>query len=275
MKAIIISAVGTSLLTNFARAYNISTSKIFTEPSSEEEFLKFIKEKGLESCAEVSSICKILDILEKDGIRKSEVGVFLISSDTREGKFCTIIIEKYFKLKGISVKKETAKGLIYDSKEFINKGLLTLVEIVSREVEYAKEMGCRVIINITPGFKPEIAYMTLIGILSSSEIYYIHERFREPIKIPPLPIKIDEETLKEYSEVLDYLREEKPLEEVERVFKERLEKVKPLTVIKEKNGKKTIQLGPAGKTLHLMSQLEKKSINEITRQKRMIENNNS
>ncbi len=65
-----------------------------------------------------------------------------------------------------------------------------------------------IIINATGGFKAEIAYATLVGLLFDTPVFYIHEAFRDIIEMPPTPIGWDYSLLADYEEFFAWLSKE-------------------------------------------------------------------
>jgi hypothetical protein len=73
-----------------------------------------------------------------------------------------------------------------------------------------------VLINATGGFKAEIAYATLVGLLFDVPVYYIHEAFRDIIEMPPTPISWDYSLLATYEEFFEWIDTDlRPTEEVD------------------------------------------------------------
>ena len=213
MKTLIISTVGISLLTNYLRSKGIR--ELDVDSIDKSEVLKFIDSEPHAASAETNSLLKIIDELNKEGITTKDLYFIFLVSETKEGEFCAEILSKYFSDK-MNIPSFTVEieGLRYDEKAFVYKGLMKLLEEVVRIVREHK--GKRIIINATGGFKAEIAYLTIIGALLGLEIYYIHEKFREIVKLPRLPIKIDEKKLEEFLKIVNLISKVK-VSEVDKV----------------------------------------------------------
>lgn len=255
-KVVILSTVGASLIFNFAKSQNINVKalKDMNEDELINQFGKFIKKNGLNASAEINSLERILQNLLSEGVRIDEIYLEFFISDTWEGEICGRALEANYEEKGFFVNVTTIRGLKYDAKEFLEQGLLSLVNELSERVFYHAREGRKVIINATGGFKAEAAYATLVGLINRCEVYYIHEKFQEIVNLPPLPIKIDEEFWRKYGDIIDYIKEEKELSDVEKKFGERLKHVLLLAVVKEKDGAKKIRLGPAGIAFYLAAE---------------------
>lgn len=95
--------------------------------------------------------------------------------------------------------------LTYAEKQFKMRGLRSLVGTIVELVEHEKKAGNEVAINATGGFKAEIAYATLIGLLYDIPVYYIHDAFKEIIDLPPAPIQWDLSLLDTYHDFFRWI----------------------------------------------------------------------
>ena len=84
----------------------------------------------------------------------------------------------------------------------MSNGLKSLVNMLIDEIRLAQAQGMETVINATGGFKAEIAYATLVGLLFKVSVYYIHEIFQDVITMPVTPIDWDYSLLAEYKEFL-------------------------------------------------------------------------
>ena len=77
------------------------------------------------------------------------------------------------------------------SPESFDEGLKELVDRIAAITSEERTLGNDVIINATGGYKPEVAYATLAGILQGVRAFYIYEAFDKPVELPPLPVSFD------------------------------------------------------------------------------------
>jgi len=193
----IIATVGTSLLSNAERAgkqNDLQTYLRFTEPEK--------------ASAETNSLRHLLH--EGDRI------VFL-HSQTEEGKRAAEALATFYKNSGYPTELREVADLQYRESRFKMRGLRslvsTLVEIIRRE----RDAGREVCVNATGGFKAEIAYATLVGLLFDVPVYYIHEAFREIIELPPTPISWDFSLIDTYVDFFEWISADlRPSKEVDR-----------------------------------------------------------
>lgn len=194
----IISTVGTSLLGKagqyFAKSGLSSTDLV--------NFLKLIR-NDREASAETNSLSRILYRLKNE-----ENKLFFLHSETEEGRICAEALKEYYLGKGYQAEGVEIKHLSYRESHFKFRGLRSLVSKLVEILLAAKKRGETVYINATGGFKAEVAYATLVGVLFDVRVYYIHEAFQDIIEMPPVPLDWDYSQLAEYEEVLSWFKED-------------------------------------------------------------------
>jgi len=70
--------------------------------------------------------------------------------------------------------------------------------VLIEEITKAQGENREVIIDPTGGFKAEIAYTTIVGMIFQVPVKYIYQFFEQPITFPALPISWDINLLLEY-----------------------------------------------------------------------------
>ncbi|MEM2480888.1 MAG: putative CRISPR-associated protein [Candidatus Hadarchaeales archaeon] len=170
-----IVTVGTSLLLNAKKKY--------PEPS-DEQLLEFVKSDPKAASAELNTILPQLEAMKDKQHR-----VYLLHSDTEEGRRCASILKSFLEGLGLRLSAEVREvPKLGEEKEF-KKGLANLLEGVVEIIRghYPED---RVFIYATGGFKPETAIAFLAGNLPGlgAPVFYIHEKFREVVRLPALPL---------------------------------------------------------------------------------------
>jgi hypothetical protein len=96
--------------------------------------------------------------------------------------------------------------LSYSEPHFADRGLRELLAASFRIIRQARRIGRTVEICATGGFKPELAYLNVAGLLAECPVHYVHERFASLITLPPLPVDwvahLDEQSI-EFLQWLD------------------------------------------------------------------------
>ncbi len=123
----------------------------------------------------------------------AEDQVCLLHSDTPEGRYCSERLQTFYgsvlQCRQVDARPLTALG--YDHGTFSQKGLRALVHEAIKAVREAHDTSLEPVFSATGGFKAEIAFLNLLGSLLGVEVYYIHEKFRDIVRLPRLPLKWD------------------------------------------------------------------------------------
>lgn len=188
---VILTTTGTSLLTNARNLLGKPPATI-----TKEELVQYMATTPpSEATAETNSLFKIA--------QPSDEIVFLYTT-TPEGQKCAEILETYFKNRNWSV-RSLQLPIEYDEVKFERKGLRELVDILIEEIINAQRQGKQVIINATGGFKAEIAYTTMVGMIFQVPVKYIYQQFKQPIAFPVLPITWDTDLMLTYEHFFEWI----------------------------------------------------------------------
>lgn len=214
MNRLVVSTIGTSLLTNqinrgnpdekdwFPRLRDSANLTLEKTPPEAKAILESLKQRALEklnegsvgkirsASAELNGIYGIYDENLQAG--KQDVHL-LIATDTAQGEGTANIVGDFLKTHGIAnVQIWKPKGLSTASTEVFTNGIDELLEQIDEAIPGYKESGYRICFNLVGGFKSLQAYLNTIGMFYADEIIYIFEGPNsEMITIPRLPIAID------------------------------------------------------------------------------------
>ncbi|WP_297457200.1 hypothetical protein [Persephonella sp.] len=250
---IVITTVGSSLVENLSRFLNDKEfEKKFTkiEKCKKEEFTKirrfleyFRKDKNLKekysknwmedikkkdiyrylkdfsthcfpnASAELTSLHKLRENLDKENKKDEELDIYLIISDTNEGYFVGEILKEALESEGIKeelkinkVELKYIEDLRIDSTETFKNGLNNLIdtiyEVVAKDKNNQTVYGSdEVIFNITGGYKGVIPYISTIAQIFCYEVVYTFESIEKEndlISVEPLPIELEKSLLDLY-----------------------------------------------------------------------------
>jgi putative CRISPR-associated protein (TIGR02619 family) len=229
MPNIIISTVGTSLLTN----------QIDRKNPDEESWFKLLSDCANEKVAEITAeVDRIISILReraesrlKDAnnatIRRLSAelngiyGIYdeqldrgkvdihhLIATDTAQGQATAGIIEGFLRQRNIpNVNIQCPKGLSTSSTKDFSSGVDDLITWLESEIVPMRS-SYQVYFNLVGGFKSLQGYLNTLGMFYADKIIYIFEgKGAQLITIPRLPISIDIEQLKPHAVTLALLAE--------------------------------------------------------------------
>lgn len=225
MPKLILTTVGTSLLTNelkeFSKEINQNSNKKESECSPEFitkindhkkaliERLKTVDETELKSAsAELNALVSYYKGFAN--ANKADMH-YLVVTDTFVGETTYEILQsllsKYFK----SVQKVDLKNFSTKDKDSFSEGIKELIKWCAETLPGYKEKGYQIIFNLTGSFKAIIAYLNTIAMFYADKIIYIFETSRELIEIPRLPVKLDYDFLKKYKKELFLLEANKEI----------------------------------------------------------------
>lgn len=198
----IITTVGTSLLSNAERILRV-------EEVSDQQLDQFLKEtKPVQASAETNSLSRLL----RNGDR-----ILLLHSQTDKGRQCAEALGRHYARQNYGVELHEVPDLTYKESRFKLRGLRSLVATIIEQIRKERAQQRDVLINATGGFKAEIAYATLVGLLFDVPVYYIHEAFRDIIEMPPTPISWDYSLLADHEEFFEWISQDyRPTPDVDR-----------------------------------------------------------
>ena len=220
MRRVVVSTVGTSLLTNQIDRGNDAEKNWYgllrdcanlkATEIEDEQVIKIIltlqerannklqtanKQTIRRLSAELNGIYGIYD--DKLGRGKEDIHL-LIATDTEQGKITAEIVEEYLKSQGITnASCKIPPGLSTASTTAFTEGIDDLIVWFRQNIKSYRQQGYKVCFNLVGGFKSLQGYLNTIGMFYADEIIYIFEGAgSELITIPRLPINIDREALK-------------------------------------------------------------------------------
>jgi putative CRISPR-associated protein (TIGR02619 family) len=220
MKRLVVSTVGTSLLTNQIDRENSDEASWFSllskaanlkESETSEEVLKIVQ--TLEKRAEQQLIEVNMKLVRKASAELNGVyGLYegdlsqgkldthwLVSTDTLQGKTTANIVKRFLLEAGIGATIFTPQGLSTASTECFSSGIDKLLEWFEDIIPGYKASNYHICLNLVGSFKSLQGYMNTIGMFYADEIIYIFEgENSEVIKIPRLPIIVDESVIHPY-----------------------------------------------------------------------------
>lgn len=192
MRTILVTT-GTSLLSNIKKELKV-------EEPNEAQLGNFLAHADpAKACAETNSLSRMLE----DGDR-----LVFLRSQTKEGKLCAEALARHYRGRGHEAEVVEVKDLTYKESRFKMRGLRSLVSELAGLVREERRKGREVLLNATGGFKAEIAYATLIGLLFRVPVYYIHEAFQEIISLPSVPVGWDYSIISDHEEFFSWMDEE-------------------------------------------------------------------
>jgi putative CRISPR-associated protein (TIGR02619 family) len=221
MRRVVISTIGTSLLTNQIKRAEESekdwynhlrdAANLTLENTSKEvkSIIDTLKNRAIAKLEKISIPQIRLSSAELNGIyglykEKIQDGKqdihWLISTDTAQGKATAEIVKEFLRKQGLfNTEIYTPPGLSTATTQEFSEGIDNLIVWLRQEISPLKD-SYKICFNLVGSFKSLQGYMNTIGMFYSDEIIYIFEgKESHLITIPRLPIKVDESQIEKYA----------------------------------------------------------------------------
>ena len=215
MPNLIVSTVGTSLLTNYAnRQKDQFLSALLRDTANAgEKGLSIDQKKAIDRAAEeVKSALARAKTSELPGLSAELNSLYsyygrrfwekdtaldhhvLIATDTYQGQKTAEILQEHLKFAGIkSVEVYVPPGLCTKNRASFTAGVNEVVKWCEDTLPGYRQSRYHIVFNLVGGFKSLQGYMNTLGMFYADEIIYIFEApTADLIRIPRLPVVMDE-----------------------------------------------------------------------------------
>lgn len=247
----IITTVGTSLITN----YNMDIRKQTASPQditgiTKHDLVHYLRETSLSrASAETNTLNRI-------GLKKDDY-LYFICTDTPSCTLCGEAFEEYYSGNtelSCFAESKIVSELVDDVNIFQSAGIINFINGIADIAEKYEEGN--VIICATGGYKVEIAYATLLGILLNAPVYYIHEDFKSLMALPHLPVSFNFDIFGAYNNQINEILNA-PSAEDARKLANKLPKQMHIMFVEDK-GLSRFRFSPIGTAYHRAFQYHKK-----------------
>jgi putative CRISPR-associated protein (TIGR02619 family) len=215
MSKLVISTVGTSLLTNQIEPGfdpdSWERQLIETVNASEKDIQKYHPEvqsiindlqARTEACLKKQDIAKIratsaelngiYGLYQDDLSQGSQDAHFLIATDTAQGQITSSLLANFLKQQGIgNTSVLSADGLSIASSRTFSQGIAKLLPQLQETIQGYQDSQYQVCFNLVGGFKALQGFFNVVGMFYADQIIYVFEGSNELITIPKLPVTID------------------------------------------------------------------------------------
>lgn len=214
MKKLIVSTVGTSLLTRTPDITKEEQCLLITyancrEQESSDEILALVSRLQLKALEQLESR-SLAEIRKASAELNGLIGLndgkipsnqqdmhILVSTDTVQGMATANTIKEYLCKCGCSAMVIIPKNLSTQDECHFSEGIKELLIWCDEVIPKYKEDGYEIVFNLTGGFKSLQGYMNTIGMFYADRMVYIFESPESKlIEIPRLPVKLDNEVFR-------------------------------------------------------------------------------
>ncbi|MBE9079040.1 putative CRISPR-associated protein [Romeria aff. gracilis LEGE 07310] len=220
-RTVLVSTVGTSLLTNqinraeaaekdwYGRLRDAANLAPDQTPEAVLAIIDTLKSRASQKLVQ-SSVAQIRAAsAELNGVygyyqeqlqQGSQDMNLLIATDTAQGQEAANLVKDFLEQQGINTQIIMPKGFSTENTEKFTEGIDQLISRFESELPGYKESGYQVCFNLVGSFKSLQGYLNTIGMFYADEIIYIFEgQGSEVIKIPRLPIAIDQSAIEPFA----------------------------------------------------------------------------
>ncbi|MEL6460038.1 MAG: putative CRISPR-associated protein [Cyanobacteria bacterium J06621_15] len=222
MRRVIVSTIGTSLLTNQINRANPEEKDWYPQlrdtanlneqdtPETVKKIISTLEERANKQLNKVqipeirrasAELNGIYGVYQEDLTQGKEDYHFLIATDTIQGKTTAQIVETFLRTQGLTnTNIYTPKGLSTASTEAFSEGIDDLIVWLQKNIPPLRESKYKICFNLVGSFKSLQGYLNTIGMFYADEIIYIFEGQKsDVITIPRLPISVDTSLFKPYT----------------------------------------------------------------------------
>ncbi len=223
MRRLVISTVGTSLLSNqirlridpknwielLERTANYTQEQIQNsdlEIKEVENVIEELKQRAEQQLDESNTLKirkasaelnGIYGLYEEQLTKGTQDIHYLIATDTAQGRVTAEIVKKFLINKGINIDIFTPKGFSTDNDEVFSNGIDEILNWFEDIIPGYKNSGYEICFNLVGGFKAIQGFVNTIGMFYADKIVYVFEGDnRNIITIPRLPITINHSVMK-------------------------------------------------------------------------------
>ncbi len=230
----ILTTTGISLFINTGRHYGVK------EPN-DDQMRQYLRTEPIRASAEANSLLQIAQLDDQ---------IVLLHTDTAEARKCAELLQEFFDNRGFKHIRLIALQFQEDEQHIETLGIRNLVNTLIDEVEKARRSNEEVVINATAGFKAQIVYSTMIGMLYQVPVKYIYEQFHRIVTFNPIPLEWDTSLFLTYNWFFRWVDDEfRSYSEVESKLKDLPdgERIRTLLTPPDKDG--YVFLSPMGDAL--------------------------
>jgi putative CRISPR-associated protein (TIGR02619 family) len=157
----ILTTTGLSLYQNAKREYQ-------TNQPTDDQMRQYLRTNPDRASSEANSLLKFA---------KPDDDLVLLHTQTLDAIRCASLLRDYFSSKGYKHTRLVQLEFKGDAQHIETTGLRSLIDTLINEIEGAQRKQADVVINATAGFKAQVVYSTMIGMIYQVPVKYIHEEF--------------------------------------------------------------------------------------------------
>jgi putative CRISPR-associated protein (TIGR02619 family) len=200
----ILTTTGISLYGNTGRINNIKTP-------TDEQMRQYLRTNPKRASSEANSL---LQMAQKDD------SLVFLHTQTEKAVKCVNLLRDYFHNEGYKYVRLVPLEFQSDPKHIETTGLRSLIDTLIDEIEDAQRKQQDVAINATAGFKAQVVYSTMIGMIYQVPVKYIYEDFDGVVTFNPIAVDWDTSLFLTYDKFFKWVdAQSRTYKEVEKYLK--------------------------------------------------------
>lgn len=208
MFTVIVSSCGTSLLTNGQPPEISEQLKKYANAVEKDipkevlaSLVRVVKERetrlfsaSLEEARHLSAEVNGLLAFYEGNLKAASGNIhWLLNTDTWLGEKTAEILKNWLEAKGLQAQAHTIQDLSTRELLVFRSGLSELAKWAEMTLRgYRDTQGWKVVFNLVGGFKSVNGFMQVLGMFFADELIYIFESENSLLRIPRLPVDLDE-----------------------------------------------------------------------------------
>jgi len=129
-----------------------------------------------------------------------------VHSDTWQGRAVAETLREWATQRGLDAQTQEIQDLNTRNIEEFRQGMANLVAWADETLRGYRESRWKVVFNLVGGFKSMFGFMQVLGMFYADEMFYIFEAEDQILKLPRIPIDIEEAAERTIEENLQLLR---------------------------------------------------------------------
>jgi putative CRISPR-associated protein (TIGR02619 family) len=219
----ILTTTGISLYINTGRENN-------TRNPTKDQMRQYLRKNPKRSSSEANSLLQMSDCNDH---------LVLLHTQTPEATQCAELLQEYFSNEGYKHVRLVALEFQSNPKHIETTGLRNLINTIIDQIQKAERKKQKVVINATAGFKAQVVYSTMIGMIYQVPVKYIYEEFQNIVTFNPIAVGWDTSLFFTYDTFFKWVdAEPRSQAEVEKYLKDYpdKERIKALLTSPDDNG---------------------------------------
>jgi putative CRISPR-associated protein (TIGR02619 family) len=170
----------TTILTTTGISLYLNTGRTLgTKTPTEDQMRQYLRMNPNLASSEANSLLRMAD---------HDDHLVLLHTKTPEAIQCVKLLQNYFQNEGYKYVRLEPLEFESDPKHVETTGLRNLINALINEIKKAQDKDQQVVINATAGFKAQVVYSTMIGMIYQVPVKYIYEDFKTIVTFNPIAI---------------------------------------------------------------------------------------